>query len=75
MIPLPDGSCADSVCLCPLSLLSYGHVLFFPKHIRETAVSLRISAGLSCHRSNMCYRLAAVTGRMVYISFSLYSIV
>lgn len=44
MIPLPDGSCADSTCLCPLSLLAYGHVLFFPKHIRETAVPLRISA-------------------------------
>ena len=64
MIPLPDGSSADSICLCPLSLLSYGHVLFFPKHIQETAVPLRISAGLSCHRSNMCYRLAAATGRM-----------
>lgn len=67
MIPLPDGSCAGSVCLCPLSRLSYGHVLFFPKHIRETAVPLRISVGLSCHRSNTCYRLAAAPGRMVYI--------
>lgn len=67
MIPLPDGSCADSICLCPLSLLAYGHVLFFPKRIQETAVPLRISAGLSCHRSNTCYRLGATTVKMVYI--------
>ena len=54
MIPLPDGSSADSICLCPLSLLSYGHMFYFSlntfKRLLFLCVFLRVShvIGATC---------------------------